>query len=311
MASFVAHYSQEVEAEGNNQFMTFEFQEVGPITFEKLNDPSATHFTVGDTLQAKRATGEIVGQYQYVGYYQDGIVISPDPSGTAFYLYGNTPSDPYHGFTINLQPFPVCFVKGTIIQTSRGAVRIEELVPGDSVQGSSGWRTVKWIGRRHYGSASFLCRESSSRIAPVRIRAHALADNVPSQDLLVSAWHHVFVDGKLVRAGDLVNTITITQETHLTEVTYYHVELDRFDILMAHGVYSESWADGGNRDFFENVDITTLRPEDKTRGIAPRPGFDHLVLRTGKELKAIQRRIAQRATDLSGITTAITAQKAA
>lgn len=134
---------------------------------------------------------------------------------------------------------------------------------------------------------------------PIRIRAQAIADNIPSSDLLTSPWHHLWVDGKLVRAGDLVNGTTVTPETQLTAVSYYHIELDRFDVVMAHGIYSESWADGGNRNFFQNVDVTSLRPEDMTRRRAPRQGFDHLVLRQGSELAAIQRRVAQRAKELS------------
>lgn len=77
----------------------------------------------------------------------------------------------------------MCFVKGTLIATPLGPVPIEDLVEGDTVQGNSGWRTVKWVGWRNYGAASFLTRESKARIAPVRIRAHAIADNVPSSDL--------------------------------------------------------------------------------------------------------------------------------
>jgi hypothetical protein len=231
----------------------------------------------------------------YRGTVAGGIILEHTES-SQYYLFSDTLYSYDAIATMTEEPYPVCFVKGTLITTDRGHVAIENLVVGDRVQGSTGWRTVKWVGWRNYGATSFLTEESHARIAPVRIHAHAIAANVPSKDLLTSAWHHLFVQGKLVRAGDLINDTTITQETHVREVSYYHVELDQFDIIMAHGMYSESWADGGNRDFFQNVDITSLRPEDMKRRKAPRPGFDHLVLRKGKTLAAIQQDIAARAT---------------
>jgi hypothetical protein len=265
------------------------------------NNPLSTQFEVGEALTYSTdsdppfsATGT------YLGHGPTGILLNVN--GTEYY-FSNSVYQTGNVISIATEPFPVCFVKGTRVTTSRGPIAIENLVEGDSVQGSTGWRTVKWVGWRNYGPASFFTQESKSRIAPIRIRAHSIADNVPSSDLLTSPWHHLFVDGKLVRAGDLVNGTTITQETHVNEVSYYHVELDQFDVVMAHGVYSESYADGGNRDFFQNVEVTSLRPEDKIRRRASRPGFDHLVLRQGKELVAIQDRIAQRAKAIAGIET--------
>ena len=78
-----------------------------------------------------------------------------------------------------------------------------------------------------------------------------------------------------------------------------HIELDQLDVVMAHGIYSESLADGGNRDFFQNVDVASLHLEDQMRRRASRPGFDHLVLRDGSCLKAIQARVASRAKQIS------------
>lgn len=97
----------------------------------------------------------------------------------------------------------------------------------------------------------------------------------------------------MVRAKDLINGVSIFQESDTTEFSCCHVELEQFDVIQAHGVYSESYADGGNRDFFQNVDATTLRPEDKESGLAQRPGFS--VLRKPADITAIQARLAARA----------------
>jgi len=308
MTTFSSNYFQHLNKTGESTYnVAFSGQDAKQYTIQKLDDPSATTFAAGDQLVLFSTNSSTTTVYTYIGSYEGGIVIEGvgnmgQPLGP--FLFTNQPVPTNTTFNVDTEtPYPVCFVKGTLITTSRGLVAIEDLVTGDTVQGSTGWCTVKWVGWRNYGTASLLTEESKSRITPVRIRAHAITDNVPSSDLLTSPWHHLLVDGKLVRAGDLVNGTTITQETHVTEVSYYHVELDRFDVILAHGIYSESWADGGNRDFFQNVDVTSLRPEDMTRRRAPRPGFDHLVLRKGKELAAIQRRVAQRAKSIASAKT--------
>lgn len=303
MTPFTPSYLYTVElSEGDGFQLTGHVWEP-VIVVTNLTNPQSDTFEVGDLLSLTNR-GIDLGNYTYLGAQADGIIARNPDSGVAWAI-SETPRSFDTVYTFNPEPFPVCFVKGTLITASRGPVAIEDLVEGDHVQGSTGWRTVKWVGWRNYGAASFLTEESRARIAPVRIRAHAIADNVPSNDLLTSPWHHLLVDGKLVRAGDLVNGTTITQETHLTEVSYYHVELDEFDVIMAHGVFSESWADGGNRSFFQNTNVAALRPEDFKRRRASRPGFDHLVLRKGKKLESIQKTLAERAQLLSTDETAI------
>lgn len=305
MASLNTSRAYVVEWQGSNFYLV---RAGNPInyTITKNLDPEATEFSIGDVLRVYRPDDGYERLLTYQGHTSTGIIAS---SFDTVYLLTTQVYKVGDVLRMESEAFPVCFVKGTLISTSRGPVTIEHLVAGDTVQGSTGWREVKWVGWRQYGPASFLTQEGRNRIAPIRIRAHAFAENVPDRDLRTSPWHHLLVDGKLVRAVDLLNDVTVVQETSVSDVDYYHVELDQFDVIMAHGVYSESWADGGNRDFFQNVDVTTLRPEDMKRRRAPRPGFDHLILRKGKELAAIQSRVAKRAEAISN--PAATVQKAA
>jgi hypothetical protein len=300
MVIFSSEYFQGLNSTGAKTYeVTSSGMSAENYTIYKTDDPSAITFVAGDKISLFSTVTNNTTQYTYIGSYAGGIVIQGVTSeGYTLgpYLFTDTALPLNRGFTVDTEtPYPVCFVKGTLITTERGLVEIENLVEGDRVQGSTGWRTVKWIGFRHYGASAFTTEESARRIAPVCVCAHAIADNIPSRDLYVSAWHHLYVEGKLVRAGDLVNGVTIKQETHVTEVSYYHVELDQFDVIMAHGVYSESWADGGNRDFFQNADVTSLNPEDMQRRRASRPGFDHLVTHKGKALLTIQQHVADRA----------------
>jgi len=262
-------------------------------------------FAIGDTVTVETTVDgetQLFEGVRIIGVTSNGIMAQMGEAPYLSYLTTDFSQSYEVGDTIPFSTdpadvFPVCFVRGTLIETPSGPVAIENLVPGWQVRGSTGWRTVKWIGWRDYGAFELRTAAQKARCAPVRIRKNALGDNQPVQDLLVSPWHHLYVEGVLVRAHDLINGITITQEDQVTSVSYYHVELDQFDVVLAHGVYSESWADGGNRDFFQNVDVTTLRPEDKQRRMADRPGFK--ALRQAHEIAAIHGRISQRADALA------------
>lgn len=144
-----------------------------------------------------------------------------------------------------------CFAEGTLIDTPGGPCAVEALREGMQVRTAAGGsKPVRWIGmrrldlRRHPDPAS---------AQPIRIMAGALADGVPRRDLLVSPAHAMFVDGLLVPAQLLVNGATIRHETACQAVTYYHVELDTHDVLLAEGAPTESYLDTGNRHIFENA----------------------------------------------------------
>lgn len=262
------------------------------------NGTTDTVFRTGQSVEIESdfvTTTETV-----VAFTSDGIITLDSASGQYTFHTSNNELPRDFVLDTNTDPFPVCFVKGTLIDTERGPVPIESLVIGDKVVCSNGLRAVKWIGWRHYHAVALRTATQRAACMPVRIYAGALGDQEPSQDLRVSPWHHLYIDGVLVRANDLVNGKSIVQETHLGAFSYYHVELDQFDVIRAHGVFSESWADGGNRDFFQNVDITSLRPEDRKRRLADRPGFT--ALRNAAEIAVIHARLAARGDELFATT---------
>lgn len=143
-----------------------------------------------------------------------------------------------------------CFFAGTRIATPKGQVAIELLKPGELVLTADG-RTlpVSWLGVQTVSTVF----ADKMRVLPIRIKAGALADNVPARDLLVSPDHAMFVDGVLVHAGALVNGTSIVRETKVPQIfPYYHVELDEHALIVAEGAAAESFIDNTDRLGFDN-----------------------------------------------------------
>ena len=65
--------------------------------------------------------------------------------------------------------------------------------------------------------------------------------------------HGIYLKNKLVVAKLLVNDKTIYQNKSVTNIKYYHVELDEHSILIANGVKSESYLNSGNKYVFDNA----------------------------------------------------------
>jgi uncharacterized protein YjbI with pentapeptide repeats len=156
-----------------------------------------------------------------------------------------------------------CFLAGTRIATPCGEIPVEALAIGDLVQAQdAGIAPVKWIGHRRVN-----CRNHPKprKVWPVRVRAGAFGDGVPHRDLWLSPDHAVFVDDVLIPIKRLINGTSIEQ-VPMDEVTYYHIELEHHDVLLAEGLPAESYLDVGDRFNFANGrGPIALHPEFSTR----------------------------------------------
>jgi hypothetical protein len=156
-----------------------------------------------------------------------------------------------NGAAIVLEPAAPCFARGTMLLTPAGYAPVETLRPGDRVVTHGGdVRMMRWVGWRAVDIAAHRRPES---VHPIRILPHAFATGVPARTLRLSPDHALFLHGVLVPAKLLVNGATILRERRCQAVSYYHVELDRHDILIAENLAAESYLDTGNRDMFENA----------------------------------------------------------
>jgi hypothetical protein len=138
-----------------------------------------------------------------------------------------------------------CFAAGTRIATPTGAVPIEALRPGDLVRSVlRGTATVRATLHRRVA-----CRTNKAALLPVRIRADAFAPGQPARDLLLSPDHAVYAEGVLIPVRYLVDGAWITRAA-LDVVSYWHLELDQHDVILAEGLPTESYLDTDHRAGF-------------------------------------------------------------
>ena len=199
-------------------------------------------------------------------------------------------NDSGHGHSDHDHDAP-CYCRGTLILTPRGEVRIEDLAIGDMAVTVSGEaKPIKWIGRRSYGG-QFIT--GNRAVLPIKVRAGALAPDIPVRDLWVSPRHALLLDGVFVPAELLVNAQTILQAEAVEQVDYFHLEFEEHEVILAEGAPAESYVEYDNRRGFHNAhEFAALYPDDT------RPSFGYslpLVEPGMPELAMIRARLFGRA----------------
>lgn len=195
-----------------------------------------------------------------------------------------------------------CLVTGSLIRTAHGEVAVEDIFAGDEIvilrDGVEAIEPVVWVGHRHLDISAHAHPEAS---VPVRIRAHAIAEQQPARDLFLSQEHCLFLDGQCVPARLLVNGGSITFERDTRSVTYHHIELEKHGVMLAEGLPTETYLDTGNRDQFANNDgpvalhpVFSVNADSsawQTEACAP-------LAMGGEALEPIWTRLAQRSAEL-------------
>jgi len=155
------------------------------------------------------------------------------------------------GFTSS-EPYTYCFLSGTMIATPSGEVPVEHLKIGDMIATADGRAVpVKWLGEQRLRNSMF----TPAHMAPVCIARGALGEGLPHSDLYVSADHGLMIDGLVINAGALVNgsTIRFVPMAEMDQYfTYYHIETEDHDAILANGAPAETFIDYAGRQSFDN-----------------------------------------------------------
>ncbi|MCB8883103.1 Hint domain-containing protein [Acidisoma cellulosilytica] len=218
----------------------------GKTTFAFVNGEAGGQDTITGFASNDRLVFNGYGVAQFPTEVVGGSEIIELPDATEITLQGITSLSPSQIF----YDAPLCFLQGTLIGTAQGLKAVEQLAIGDLVSTTTaGEQPIRWIG---------ICSVSTRfadplRVMPIRIKAGALAENIPERDLLVSPDHAILVDGVLIQAGALVNGLSVTQERSMPErFTYYHIELAEHSLILAEGAPAETFVDNVDRMSFDN-----------------------------------------------------------
>lgn len=146
--------------------------------------------------------------------------------------------------------YVACFTTGARIATKRGLVEVQDLVVGDMIQtADNGYQPLRLIQQRSL-SASDL--HAKPNLRPVRIRKGALGQDLPARDMLVSPQHRFLANSAivtrmfgtsevLVSGKKLTGMAGIFVDETVEEITYFHLVLDRHEIMFAECAPTESF----------------------------------------------------------------------
>jgi hypothetical protein len=140
-----------------------------------------------------------------------------------------------------------CFAPGTMIDTPNGPRTVEILQPGDMVlTRDNGPQAIRWT-----RSGDHPLENAETDAKPVQIKAGALGQNLPAQDLIISPQHRILVGGAgqlesvfaseaFAPAKSLTSLPGIRHMRGKTQITWVHFACERHEVVCANGCWTES-----------------------------------------------------------------------
>ncbi len=172
-----------------------------------------------------------------------GGVFLSFPNGETVFLEGVTTDQVDTAQELNAMGIP-CYVKGTLINTTRGEVPVEDLRMGDHVRIHGGGSfPILWINSTKIDEDQLL---ENPNLHPIRVKPFAFEN---SRALLVSPQHCLVLysdDGPVfAKAKHVAQYSDYAHVAHgRTSVEYYHLLLPKHAVICANGLWSESFYPG-------------------------------------------------------------------
>jgi hypothetical protein len=285
-------------AVGSGQTLTFRPAAEAMLDAVGAFQGTVTGFTAGDVLDV--ASTDATGALWTAGI----LTLTTAGAPITLHVAGNYATDAFTvapddlgGTDVTIAPVLPCFAAGTRIRTPAGFVEVAALAVGDLVVTLSGaHKPIRWIGYRRVD-----CRRHPDPVAvcPIRIRAHAFGPGLPVRDLFLSPDHAVYAEDVLIPIKYLLNRSTVRQIWPAV-VTYYHLELDAHDVVLAEDLPTETFLDTGNRGAFAGGSggLVQLHPDfagDSTSWRWDALGYAPLCV-SGPPLERVKRLLRQRST---------------
>lgn len=143
-----------------------------------------------------------------------------------------------------------CFSSGTLIETLHGPVPVEKLKVGDKVLTyDCEYEPIRWIGVRRLSGAQL---QANPKLKPILVRANALGQGYPMQDLRVSPQHRILVSSRiamrifgskdvLIPAHKLLPLAGVEVVDNTAQgVDYWHILFEDHQMVWSNGTPSES-----------------------------------------------------------------------
>lgn len=167
--------------------------------------------------------------------------------------------------------FPICLVAGTLIVTENGQSRIGDVKPGQMVLTlDHGFQPVRWVFKRTILPNAL---HKHAHLRPITIPAGSFGENLPSQDVQMSAQHRILHRGPSVELNFCETEVLAAAQTHPASrthvprhaITYVHLLFDKHEIINSYGLWTESFHPGDVG--FGTIDAETRR---KLKAKAPK-----------------------------------------
>ena len=189
-----------------------------------------------------------------LGDDEDGNALLTLDDGSTLLIMGVPSSDLQEMHFSFADPEIPCFTPGTLVETDRGAVPVEQLAAGDLVlTRDAGLQPLVWVGRRDLDVVQLLRKPA---LAAVCIAAGALGNGLPLRDMKVSPQHRILFAGAraelflgahevLVPALHLVGHPGITRDAP-RRTSYLHILFQSHQIVLSDGIWTESFQPGAH-----------------------------------------------------------------
>ncbi|MCC6105474.1 Hint domain-containing protein [Acetobacter sp.] len=229
---------------------TIELQDTtGAVASYTITDGSSS----SKVITLLNDSGETVAEYAV--NLADGVTL---PSGDYSTSSTDAASNPLQiTYSDDNTYITACFLTGTLIRTPDGNIAVEDIKIGDQIV-TWDWknnqditRPVVWVGKAETIARPDLPVDEAGY--PVRVLKNAVADGVPSRDMLITPEHCLFFENKFIPVRMLVNGASIFYDTSVPSYTYYHVETEQHAVIIADGMLTESYLDTGNRRAFRQA----------------------------------------------------------
>jgi len=146
------------------------------------------------------------------------------------------------------------FARGTIFETDRGPVPVEDILPGDRLRTSNGsHRTLRWKGSCMLVANAPQAASSMDHL--IRVASESMGYNRPAVDCVFGPSARLFhvgsgireltgADGAFVPLSDFVDGVNIVQVRPATAVQVFHLGFIEQERLIASGIEVESYHPG-------------------------------------------------------------------